>query len=244
MTEMFPHGVRVSVGHGLAYALFGGTAPAVATWLSNQTGNNTGFAWWDSRLSRSCWLWPVNRSHLPLCGRRRRCAATVCHRPACRRSRTSPDIALQPPHRLLPRLLSFILRPVARRCNCPALRQAAIDVRRAAASASARMRPCMATLATGCPCSPQPRFSRGSAVEHRPSAPSRSRACWLSSMYEGTRIEVRETPVDCRRLGSRLLRALGSDDVAITTFDPSSRDRARRARPPIAAYSSSRAAAS
>ena len=49
MTEMFPHGVRVSavsVGYGLAYALFGGTAPAVATWLINETGNDTVFAWY------------------------------------------------------------------------------------------------------------------------------------------------------------------------------------------------------
>jgi MHS family proline/betaine transporter-like MFS transporter len=49
MTEMFPHAVRVSdvsVGYGLAYALFGGTAPAVATWLINQTGNDTVFAWY------------------------------------------------------------------------------------------------------------------------------------------------------------------------------------------------------
>jgi MHS family proline/betaine transporter-like MFS transporter len=49
MTEMFPHGVRVSavsVGYGLAYALFGGTAPAVAVWLIGRTGSDTGFAWY------------------------------------------------------------------------------------------------------------------------------------------------------------------------------------------------------
>jgi MHS family proline/betaine transporter-like MFS transporter len=49
MTEMFPHGVRVSavsVGYGLAYALFGGTAPAVAVWLISRTGNDTAFAWY------------------------------------------------------------------------------------------------------------------------------------------------------------------------------------------------------
>jgi len=49
MTEMFPHGVRVSavsVGYGLAYALFGGTAPAVAVWLITRTGNDTAFAWY------------------------------------------------------------------------------------------------------------------------------------------------------------------------------------------------------
>ena len=49
MTEMFPHGVRVSavsVGYGLAYALFGGTAPAVAVWLISRTGNDTVFAWY------------------------------------------------------------------------------------------------------------------------------------------------------------------------------------------------------
>jgi MHS family proline/betaine transporter-like MFS transporter len=49
MTEMFPHGVRVSavsVGYGLAYALFGGTAPAVAVWLISRTGSDTAFAWY------------------------------------------------------------------------------------------------------------------------------------------------------------------------------------------------------
>jgi MHS family proline/betaine transporter-like MFS transporter len=54
MTEMFPHGVRVSavsVGYGLAYALFGGTAPAVATWLINETGNDTVFAWYLMALT-------------------------------------------------------------------------------------------------------------------------------------------------------------------------------------------------
>jgi len=54
MTEMFPHAVRVSavsVGYGLAYALFGGTAPAVATWLITRTGNDTVFAWYLMALT-------------------------------------------------------------------------------------------------------------------------------------------------------------------------------------------------
>lgn len=54
MTEMFPHSVRVSavsVGYGLAYALFGGTAPAVATWLINRSGNDTVFAWYLMALT-------------------------------------------------------------------------------------------------------------------------------------------------------------------------------------------------
>jgi MHS family proline/betaine transporter-like MFS transporter len=49
MAEMFPRGVRVSavsVGYGLAYALFGGTAPAVADRLIDWTGNETVFAWY------------------------------------------------------------------------------------------------------------------------------------------------------------------------------------------------------
>ena len=49
MCEMFPRGVRVSavsVGYGLAYALFGGTAPLVAVWLIARTGNDTVFAWY------------------------------------------------------------------------------------------------------------------------------------------------------------------------------------------------------
>jgi MHS family proline/betaine transporter-like MFS transporter len=46
MCETFPHGVRVSavsVGYGLAYALFGGTAPLVAGWLIKRTGNDLAF---------------------------------------------------------------------------------------------------------------------------------------------------------------------------------------------------------
>jgi MHS family proline/betaine transporter-like MFS transporter len=49
MCEMFPHSVRVSavsVGYGLAYAVFGGTAPAVAVWLISRTGNDLAFAWY------------------------------------------------------------------------------------------------------------------------------------------------------------------------------------------------------
>jgi MHS family proline/betaine transporter-like MFS transporter len=46
MCETFPRGVRVSavsVGYGLAYALFGGTAPLVAGWLIRRTGNDLAF---------------------------------------------------------------------------------------------------------------------------------------------------------------------------------------------------------
>jgi MHS family proline/betaine transporter-like MFS transporter len=46
MCETFPRGVRVSavsVGYGLAYALFGGTAPLVAGWLIKRTGNDLAF---------------------------------------------------------------------------------------------------------------------------------------------------------------------------------------------------------
>jgi MHS family proline/betaine transporter-like MFS transporter len=49
MCETFPHAVRVSavsVGYGLAYALFGGTAPVVSVWLIARTGNDTAFAWY------------------------------------------------------------------------------------------------------------------------------------------------------------------------------------------------------
>src|SRR5688572_30331166 len=54
MCELFPHGVRVSavsVGYGLAYALFGGTAPTVALWLIGRTGNDVAFAWYLMALS-------------------------------------------------------------------------------------------------------------------------------------------------------------------------------------------------
>jgi MFS transporter, MHS family, proline/betaine transporter len=49
MCEMFPHNVRVSavsVGYGLAYAIFGGTAPVVAVWLIGRTGEPLAFAWY------------------------------------------------------------------------------------------------------------------------------------------------------------------------------------------------------
>jgi len=49
MTEMFPHGVRVSavsVGYGLAYALFGGSAPFLAEWLIGRTHSDTAFGWY------------------------------------------------------------------------------------------------------------------------------------------------------------------------------------------------------
>jgi MHS family proline/betaine transporter-like MFS transporter len=49
MCETFPRHVRVSavsVGYGLAYALFGGTAPAVALWLMSRTGNEVALAWY------------------------------------------------------------------------------------------------------------------------------------------------------------------------------------------------------
>ncbi len=49
MSELFPRGVRVSavsVGYGLAYALFGGTAPVVAVWLIARSGSDTAFAWY------------------------------------------------------------------------------------------------------------------------------------------------------------------------------------------------------
>lgn len=54
MCEMFPHNVRVSavsVGYGLGYAIFGGTAPAVAVWLISRTGNDLAFAWYIIALT-------------------------------------------------------------------------------------------------------------------------------------------------------------------------------------------------
>jgi MHS family proline/betaine transporter-like MFS transporter len=54
MCETFPHEVRVtavSVGYGLAYAIFGGTAPAAAVWLVARTGNDLAFAWYIAAAS-------------------------------------------------------------------------------------------------------------------------------------------------------------------------------------------------
>jgi MHS family proline/betaine transporter-like MFS transporter len=46
---MFPHAVRVSavsVGYGLAYAIFGGTAPFICVWLIGATGHPEAFVWY------------------------------------------------------------------------------------------------------------------------------------------------------------------------------------------------------
>jgi len=54
MCEMFPHQVRVSavsIGYGLAYAVSGGTAPAVAVWLTGYTGDPLAFAWYIMGLT-------------------------------------------------------------------------------------------------------------------------------------------------------------------------------------------------
>jgi MHS family proline/betaine transporter-like MFS transporter len=54
MCETFPRGVRVSavsVGYGLAYALFGGTAPVVSVWLIAKTGNDVAFAWYIAAVT-------------------------------------------------------------------------------------------------------------------------------------------------------------------------------------------------
>ncbi len=49
LTEMFPSKVRVtavSVGYNIAFAIFGGTAPMVATWLVGRTADPLSFAWY------------------------------------------------------------------------------------------------------------------------------------------------------------------------------------------------------
>ena len=54
MCEMFPHDVRVSavsVGYGLAYAIFGGTGPAVSVWLIERTGDDLSFVWYPIALT-------------------------------------------------------------------------------------------------------------------------------------------------------------------------------------------------
>lgn len=54
MCEMFPHTVRVSavsIGYGLGYALFGGTAPAIAVWLIAKTGSDLAFVWYLTALT-------------------------------------------------------------------------------------------------------------------------------------------------------------------------------------------------
>jgi MHS family proline/betaine transporter-like MFS transporter len=72
MCEMFPHGVRVSavsVGYGLAYALFGGTGPLVAVWLIARTGSDVAFAWYMAGvmvLSLLVALTARDRRHEPL----------------------------------------------------------------------------------------------------------------------------------------------------------------------------------
>ena len=72
MCETFPHAVRVSavsVGYGLAYALFGGTAPVVAVWLIAKSGNDVAFAWYLAAVmiaSIAVALGTRDRSRAPL----------------------------------------------------------------------------------------------------------------------------------------------------------------------------------
>jgi MHS family proline/betaine transporter-like MFS transporter len=72
MSEMFPHAVRVSavsVGYGLAYALFGGTAPFVAVWLIAKSGSDVAFAWYIvavTVVSIAVALGVRDRSRVPL----------------------------------------------------------------------------------------------------------------------------------------------------------------------------------
>lgn len=54
LAEMFPKNVRVSavsVGYNIAFAIFGGTAPMVATWLVGQTTNPLSFAWYMAAMA-------------------------------------------------------------------------------------------------------------------------------------------------------------------------------------------------
>ncbi|MBL4768147.1 MAG: MFS transporter [Rhodobacteraceae bacterium] len=54
IAELFPPNIRVtavSVGYNLAFAVFGGTAPMLATWLIAQSGSNLGFAWYLSAMA-------------------------------------------------------------------------------------------------------------------------------------------------------------------------------------------------
>lgn len=54
IAELFPPNIRVtavSVGYNLAFAVFGGTAPMVATWLIKESGSNLGFAWYLSAMA-------------------------------------------------------------------------------------------------------------------------------------------------------------------------------------------------
>ena len=49
MTELFPSRLRYSamaIGYNIALAIFGGTAPLVATWLIKTTGNLAAPAWY------------------------------------------------------------------------------------------------------------------------------------------------------------------------------------------------------
>lgn len=54
LCEMFPPDVRVtavSVGYNLCFAIFGGTAPMVATWVVSRSGSDLSIAWYLSGMA-------------------------------------------------------------------------------------------------------------------------------------------------------------------------------------------------
>jgi MHS family proline/betaine transporter-like MFS transporter len=59
MAELFPRNVRVSaasVSYNLPYAMFGGTAPLVATWLVTRTGDAMAISWYLVGISAFAFL--------------------------------------------------------------------------------------------------------------------------------------------------------------------------------------------
>jgi len=59
MAELFPRKVRVSaasVSYNLPYAIFGGTAPLVATWLVTRTGDAMAISWYLVGISAFAFL--------------------------------------------------------------------------------------------------------------------------------------------------------------------------------------------
>jgi MFS transporter, MHS family, proline/betaine transporter len=54
MVELFKSSVRmsaISISFNLCFAIFGGTAPIIATWLIHTTHNNLSLAWYLSLAS-------------------------------------------------------------------------------------------------------------------------------------------------------------------------------------------------
>jgi len=68
MVDLFPPRLRYSgmaIGYNLTLAIFGGTAPLVATWLITKTGDLTAPAWYLVAISAATLLFTLSMKPYP-----------------------------------------------------------------------------------------------------------------------------------------------------------------------------------